>query len=129
MKFEFLEQYIDGEIVYSNEYKGNLPKNFKFKKPIENKKKFDSVFHIYSGYYHQNNVQFTEVVDDFEKTQMKRLFVDLHFKNLFYEIFNFANETKVNVRMLIAIFYIFGTLLVGITMVENILFVINQFVT
>lgn len=83
---EYLTQYMELDLIEKNEFKGKLPPNFKTKKPIDDKVKFDKLFSMYSGYYHLNQLQFTRVVDDLEKTKYKRLLIDNHFTNQFYEI-------------------------------------------
>ncbi len=126
---DYLTQYMELELIEKNKFKGKLPDNYKTKTPISDKIKFNKIFSIYSGFYWLNSLQFNRVADNLEKTKYKRLLIENHFTNLFYEIYSYANSTKPYTRYLIAFLFFIGTVLVGYTVIENIIFVLNQFLT
>jgi len=121
-----LSRYFDTELLINIKYKGQLRENFEFLSPVEDLESLRGIFHTYSEYHYLNKLQFTFVKDNPVKIREKHQFLNLHFKNLFDEVFTSLNVKQKSIRYAIATLYAIGSGLVAVTIIENLLFVLKH---
>jgi|GEM_PF-5911290 len=123
---KWLDKFIDLERVEMNEFKQILPNNNALKKVPKDRKKCEEVFVFYSEFFHLNGLQFERAEGSPEKTNEKHRFLIPHFRNLFYEVYEYSKYTKLWIRIVIFTLYLIGGNLILYNLMQNILFVMNK---
>lgn len=123
---KWLNKFVDLERVEMNEFQQELPNNDQLKEVPKDRKKCEEVFVFYSEFFHLDGLQFTRFGDSPEKTNEKHRFLIPHFRNLFYEVYEYSKHTKLWIRTVIFTLYLIGGSLILYNLVENILFVLGN---